>query len=176
MAVAAVRSDPATGANAASNAVPPQAVSETNDEAETAPGDSDKGTTPYFELTPWRGDWEFYYAAAGEVGTYPRSWYQRIEWNNVVGVLLTVLLLSLGAPFWFDMLKQVVNLKDTLERSTGREGEQDSEQTETEPTPSVTNDRINLLKERMLAAKSPVVKATLQKEINDLRLIRAEQA
>ena len=36
------------------------------------------------------------------------------QWNNVVGVLVTILLLSLGAPFWFNTLKSVVSFKDSL--------------------------------------------------------------
>jgi hypothetical protein len=44
----------------------------------------------------------------------PGNW---LEWtwertvNHSAGWLLTVLALSLGAPFWFDMLKQVINIR-----------------------------------------------------------------
>jgi hypothetical protein len=33
---------------------------------------------------------------------------------QIPGVLLTAALLSLGAPFWFNMLKQLVNLRPVL--------------------------------------------------------------
>lgn len=34
-------------------------------------------------------------------------------WQNLFGLLLTALALSLGAPFWFDLLKKLVNLRGT---------------------------------------------------------------
>jgi hypothetical protein len=37
---------------------------------------------------------------------------EKVNWLlKVVGLLLTVLATSLGAPFWFDMLKKIVNIK-----------------------------------------------------------------
>lgn len=40
----------------------------------------------------------------------PQGW----EWaNKIVGLLLTALSASLGAPFWFDKLKKVVNIRAT---------------------------------------------------------------
>ena len=129
------------------------------------------GTTPYFQLQPWSESWGFYY----EKDAPTDAWYAGFQGKNIVGVLMTVLLLSLGAPFWFDMLKSVVSLRDTLSKATGDDEKAGGEATETETRPSPTDERINLLKERMLATKNAVVKATLQKEINDLRLIRAEK-
>lgn len=39
---------------------------------------------------------------------------------NCVGVLMTTVLLTLGAPFWFNMLKYAANLRDMLKpRETG---------------------------------------------------------
>lgn len=37
-------------------------------------------------------------------------------WNiqNVLGILMTTVLISLGAPFWFNTLQNLVNLRDTL--------------------------------------------------------------
>ena len=40
---------------------------------------------------------------------WPRDWG---EWaNKIIGLLLTALAVSLGAPFWFDLLKKVVNIR-----------------------------------------------------------------
>jgi hypothetical protein len=35
-------------------------------------------------------------------------------WPQIPGVLATAALLSLGAPFWFNMLKQLTNLRPIL--------------------------------------------------------------
>ena len=42
------------------------------------------------------------------------------KWDNIVGTAITVLLLTLGAPFWFNMLKNLVNLRDTLKQGSGK--------------------------------------------------------
>jgi hypothetical protein len=34
-------------------------------------------------------------------------------WTKVFGLLLTVLALSLGAPFWFDMLNKIINIRSS---------------------------------------------------------------
>lgn len=39
-------------------------------------------------------------------------WHQ-FTFNNVLGWILFVLLLSLGAPFWFDVLRKVVNIRNS---------------------------------------------------------------
>ena len=42
--------------------------------------------------------------------TMPERW----EWvNKAVGLLLTALAISLGAPFWFDMLNRVIKIRST---------------------------------------------------------------
>jgi len=48
-------------------------------------------------LSPWWGGWSFYASLA-----------------NWLGVLITTLALMLGAPFWFNVLKSTVGLRDTL--------------------------------------------------------------
>lgn len=37
-----------------------------------------------------------------------------VQWANVFGTLLTVVLLSFGAPFWFNVLNNIANLRDVL--------------------------------------------------------------
>lgn len=43
-----------------------------------------------------------------------------LKWDNIVGTAITVLLLTLGAPFWFNMLKNLVNLRDALKQESGK--------------------------------------------------------
>ena len=44
---------------------------------------------------------------------YGRSFYNSAE--NLIGLLMTVILLSLGAPFWFNTLKTAVSFRDLLQ-------------------------------------------------------------
>jgi len=49
--------------------------------------------------------------------TAPRSpgeWMKRLGQTNVVGVLITTLLLSLGAPFWYSALGKLLQLRSVL--------------------------------------------------------------
>ena len=45
------------------------------------------------------------------------SWklWEDFKWHSIPGWLITILALSLGAPFWFDLLKKVVNIKNELQ-------------------------------------------------------------
>jgi len=43
-----------------------------------------------------------------------RGWPNGFNWRQLFGVLATGALLSLGAPFWFNSLKSVTNLRSTL--------------------------------------------------------------
>jgi len=51
------------------------------------------------DITPW-GQGSVFYANAA----------------NIFGVLLTAILLSLGAPFWFEQLKNTASLRDALSK------------------------------------------------------------
>lgn len=52
---------------------------------------------------------------------------EQVDWlSKVVGLLLTVLATSLGAPFWFDMLKKIVNIK-TAGAATSEKKDKDEE-------------------------------------------------
>ena len=44
----------------------------------------------------------------------PEEWWERWRDVNVPGVLLTSLLLSLGAPFWYGALKKMLQLRSAL--------------------------------------------------------------
>lgn len=43
-----------------------------------------------------------------------------IIWKDAAGVVMTILLLTLGAPFWFNTLRSVVNLRDALNKDNGK--------------------------------------------------------
>ncbi len=132
----------------------------------------DEGPVSYFRLAPWRDQWAFYYVADEE--SEGLAVIADVRWDNIVGMLITVLLLCMGAPFWFDMLKTVASLRDTLEKHKTPMNA-DGETGDVAAVPSnFVDDRIRLLLERLHATGNPVVRASLQKEINDLRLVRAE--
>ncbi len=52
-------------------------------------------------ITPWRQGTAFY-------------WNGGLQANAILGVLATAILLSLGAPFWFNLLQKMVGLRDLL--------------------------------------------------------------
>ncbi|MHC4696542.1 MAG: hypothetical protein ACYTFA_07365 [Planctomycetota bacterium] len=56
----------------------------------------------HYEVQVWPDDWSFYFAE-GEV-----------QLDAILGVLITAILLSLGAPFWFEQLRNVARLRDVL--------------------------------------------------------------
>jgi len=43
---------------------------------------------------------------------WPFNWYRTTFWPKLIGLLVTAFALSLGAPFWFDMLNKVVNIRN----------------------------------------------------------------
>ena len=42
------------------------------------------------------------------------KWWWFDNWYNFWGCLITALAMSLGAPFWFDLLSRLVQLKSSL--------------------------------------------------------------
>ena len=56
-------------------------------------------------------------------------------WNKVPGVLFAWVLLSLGAPFWFDMLKNLLKLRSLLAKKDEAEREE-RQQTQTAAAPA----------------------------------------
>lgn len=55
-----------------------------------------------FDLKPWPKGSKFFYGDSGLKG------------GAILGVLLTAVLLSFGAPFWFNQLKNLVSLRDLI--------------------------------------------------------------
>jgi|HubBroStandDraft_1064217.scaffolds.fasta_scaffold01085_15 hypothetical protein len=44
----------------------------------------------------------------------PYPWFKFDGWRNMLGILLTALFLSLGAPFWYNALKNLSNLRSVV--------------------------------------------------------------
>ena len=61
------------------------------------------GELATIDIVPWQGDWEYYGEDLGN-----------LNWGNITGVAMTAILLSFGAPFWFNQLQTLVNLRDSL--------------------------------------------------------------
>ncbi len=77
----------------------------------------------------FKGSWPFFDCKTqGSMGPQP----------NVVGMLLSACLLSLGAPFWFGVLKDLLQLRSQLARKEDvqREGRQAAQVSPTSPTPA----------------------------------------
>lgn len=70
--------------------------------------------------------------------------FQNIGLNTIIGWLITALAVSLGAPFWFDLLGKLVNLRSggTKPRTTpgGSDASPDSSQISAQLTPPSRND------------------------------------
>jgi hypothetical protein len=62
------------------------------------------GTRPTKPVTRLKPEWR--------VELRPWKWYRTTFWPKLIGLLVTAFALSLGAPFWFDMLNKVVNIRN----------------------------------------------------------------
>ena len=82
------------------------------------------GSLAQLDITPWGQGAEFY-------GTWVGTWPQP-DWPNILGVLLTAALLTLGAPFWFEMLRNFSGLRDLL----GKKKPDDADRAEKPPAPN----------------------------------------
>jgi len=50
--------------------------------------------------------------ADGKLSPVPWPWkWTRAIWPKLLGLLLTAIAISLGAPFWFDMLNKIINIR-----------------------------------------------------------------
>ena len=63
-------------------------------------------------IEPWGRGTEFYWTGSGKD--------RDINGANVVGVLIMAMLLTLGAPFWFQALRNLAGLRDLLAPVTGK--------------------------------------------------------
>jgi len=51
-----------------------------------------------------------------------------ISWKNFIGWLITAFAISLGSPFWFDLLNKFMRLRTSIPAATSTNGEQNKEQ------------------------------------------------
>jgi len=63
-----------------------------------------------FNIRPWQYGTGFYYRKG------------KIQSENIVGILFTAVLLSFGASFWYNRLREVLKLRDVLSRITKPKG------------------------------------------------------
>ena len=71
--------------------------------------------------------------------TLPRfgtNWTATLAEKNFLGIVVSMFLLSLGAPFWYSALKQLVNLRSVL---ANKEDKQREERQTTQATPATTS-------------------------------------
>jgi len=47
----------------------------------------------------------------GQLVGWRSDWRQNLSWLTLLGWLLTILAVSMGAPFWFDMLNKIMNVR-----------------------------------------------------------------
>lgn len=73
-------------------------------------------------ITPLRYGWAF----------YCEDGRPRLE--NILGVLVTAIFLSLGAPFWFNLLQNLLNLKDQLDPTKRKKSSGSQPQATPEPS------------------------------------------
>lgn len=66
------------------------------------------GDLARFSITPWGRTTEFYWRPGGP--------YLGLRPGRYLGVLVTAVFLSFGAPFWFNRLRDLIALRDQLEK------------------------------------------------------------
>jgi hypothetical protein len=72
---------------------------------------------PMFPATALRGEYRQGHSGVEAPRFRMFGWWL---WHHLFGFLLTGLAASLGAPFWFDVLNKIVNLRNTGTRHVGR--------------------------------------------------------
>jgi hypothetical protein len=100
-----------TSAPAASGATvtPPASASSTT----TAPPDTKTVQKKYYDLLSTYGmvalptDWQ--------------TWHDKWRWSKIPGILLSALLLSLGAPFWYGRLQDLLKLRSTVAQNDAKQ-------------------------------------------------------
>lgn len=73
--------------------------------------------------------------AERDLVTLPRwgTWWRTFEQKSLLGIIVSAFLLSLGAPFWYSALKQLINLRSVLAR---KEDEQRDARQKSQDTPA----------------------------------------
>jgi hypothetical protein len=71
-----------------------------------------------------------------------------VRWNNWIGVFMTMILLSFGAPFWFNALSNLMNLRDALKpQKIAQPATTRKNQSPESKTPSTSDNEKNILEQ-----------------------------
>ncbi len=67
------------------------------------------------QITGWNGDWygDWKNAQKSSAGTGVSDWLGYLARQRLLGWLITILAVSLGAPFWFDTLSKFMNVRNS---------------------------------------------------------------
>jgi hypothetical protein len=73
-------------------------------------------TTPTDQNALPKLDQAQYYNILDNAGliTMPQHWWASLSWGKVPGMVIAALLISLGAPFWYNILKNLIGLRSGL--------------------------------------------------------------
>ena len=82
-------------------------------------------------------------APSSEAGVVPlpENWLRDWGWGKFPGIILSAMLLSLGAPFWYNALKNLVRLRPLLAMKEEAEREERQTQQAKAETPAPTSSR-----------------------------------
>lgn len=64
------------------------------------------------QVTGWSGDWYSDWNPQGQKDNSVSQWLQHLAKQRLLGWLITMLAVSLGAPFWFDALNKFMNVRN----------------------------------------------------------------
>ncbi len=98
----------------------------------------------------------------------------KVLWADVPGAVLTVLLLSLGAPFWFNSLKTLVNLKDVLAKDKGKDTDEKESDNANKPDIADVNKQIDEVKQSIAKSADPLEQTALKARLGDLRVLKVK--
>ncbi|MEM7538716.1 MAG: hypothetical protein AAF639_41525 [Chloroflexota bacterium] len=54
------------------------------------------------------------------VADFPQGAWEFFIFSKILGILVSTIAISLGAPFWFDLLNRLVNLRMSGENTGGK--------------------------------------------------------
>lgn len=119
--------------------------------ASTPPKDSSTVQKDYYNLL----------STAGLVTLPGEHWFERWDWSKFPGILFSALLLSLGAPFWYKSLQDLLRLRSSL-------AQKDEQQRNTRQTTQSAEGGSDDSGGKQVAAAMP---AALQGEQGDLKAV-----
>jgi hypothetical protein len=104
-----------------------------NKDAALSAFDAEVDRTAEDELKNTEADYKLVKADLDKTGfeLFPKNGWRWIDenrghnwWNHLPGMFFSILLLSLGAPFWYNMLKNLTNLRSQVAQNISKEQEE----------------------------------------------------